>query len=238
MGNQLRNKIEFTKDEQDFLIELLMKNQFKKIVEIGVSRGGVSKMIMDYLPQNSKLFSIDLSSDFSVGEICKKKYNDDPRWKLYKGVYTFEVIEEIGSDIDMIILDTDHELPGELLDFLMVYPFLGENAIVIVHDILLYWLKSKTEIHSIAPRLLFNTLVGEKMNVGDWLEGNMGCVKLIKKSQDIHNILQCLKIPWNNLAIIRKIPEMKNFFLRYYCGDIQNHLIYFFEKIHRKFLGI
>ena len=214
LKNHQRSKIEFTKEEQNFLIDIIKKNNFKKIVEVGVARGGVSKIIMDHLSPNSKLFSIDLSLDSNIGELCKKKYNEDSRWNLYTGKYVFEVIEEIGFGIDLVILDTDHELPGELLDFLMVYPFLGENAIVIVHDILLYWLKSKTEIHSIAPRLLFNTLVGEKMNVGDWLEGNMGCVKLMKKSQDIHNILQCLNSACNNLAIIQKIPEMKNFFLR------------------------
>lgn len=233
LGNQLRNKIEFTKDEQDFLIELLMKNQFKKIVEVGVARGGVSKIIMDHLSPNSKLFSIDLSSDFSVGEICKKQYEYDDRWKLYTGSYVFEVVEDIGGDIDLVILDTDHELPGEILDFLMIYPFLRKNSTILVHDILLYWLKPKSEKQSIAPRLLFNTLIGEKKYPSGISQSNLGCVTVNKNLQDISLLIQCLKIPWENFEILNKSKEVKNFFLKYYGDefDLTNMVLKNIEKI-------
>ena len=46
-------------------------------------------------------------------------------------------LEEIGGDIDFLILDTVHSMPGEMLDFLAALPYLSSNAIVILHDITL-----------------------------------------------------------------------------------------------------
>ena len=56
-------------------------------------------------------------------------------WSLFKGDLATEFLEKIGNDIDMVFIDTVHYQPGEILDFLMVLPFLKEEAIVIFHDI-------------------------------------------------------------------------------------------------------
>ena len=45
-----------------------------------------------------------------------------------------DVIDEIGSDIDFLILDTLHIVPGEILDFLVCLPYLTKDAIVVLHD--------------------------------------------------------------------------------------------------------
>lgn len=231
LGNQLRNNIEFTKDEQHFLIRLLMENHFKKIVEVGVARGGISKIIMEYLPQNSKLFSIDLSSDSSIGEICKKKYNEDSRWNLYTGKYVFEVIEEIGFGIDLVILDTDHELPGEILDFLMIYPFLNENTFILIHDVLLYWLKPETEKQSIAPRLLFNTLVGRRKYPSTVSQSNLGGIFIDKNLQNIPLIIQSLKISWKNFKVLNRITELNSFFQKYFKDQTEEFQNLFLNQV-------
>jgi predicted O-methyltransferase YrrM len=56
-------------------------------------------------------------------------------WSLFKGDLATAFLEKIGNDIDMVFIDTVHYQPGEILDFLMVLPFLKEEAIVIFHDI-------------------------------------------------------------------------------------------------------
>ena len=56
------------------------------------------------------------------------------KWTLYIGTLTSQVIETIGNDIDFAFIDTMHITPGELLDWLMVLPFLKEEAIVVFHD--------------------------------------------------------------------------------------------------------
>jgi len=44
-------------------------------------------------------------------------------------------MKSIGNNIDMVFIDSAHFEPGEILDFLIVLPFLKEEAIVMFHDI-------------------------------------------------------------------------------------------------------
>lgn len=57
--------------------------------------------------------------------------------KFYIGTVLPLVIEEIGNDIDFLILDTTHSMPGEGLDFLVALPYLKENTVVCMHDVAL-----------------------------------------------------------------------------------------------------
>lgn len=43
-------------------------------------------------------------------------------------------MDQIGKDIDFLILDTAHCLPGELLDFIVCLPYLKNGCIVVLHD--------------------------------------------------------------------------------------------------------
>ena len=56
------------------------------------------------------------------------------KWTLYTGGITPEFIENIGSCIDFAFIDTKHVTPGEMLDWLMVLPFLKNESIVVFHD--------------------------------------------------------------------------------------------------------
>ena len=56
---------------------------------------------------------------------------------FYLGKILPYVIEKIGSEIDFVVLDTCHILPGELLYFLCILPYLKNGAVVVFHDITL-----------------------------------------------------------------------------------------------------
>ena len=56
------------------------------------------------------------------------------KWTLYTGGITSQFIETIGYGIDLVFIDIKHVTPGEMLDWLMVLPFLKNEAIVIFHD--------------------------------------------------------------------------------------------------------
>jgi hypothetical protein len=60
------------------------------------------------------------------------------RWKLYTGGLSIKFMDEIGGDIDFCLIDTLHTIPGGILDFLMVFPYLKNDAIIIFHDINLH----------------------------------------------------------------------------------------------------
>ena len=87
--------------------------------------------------------SIDISEDFHLDKNFKTGSLALPTKETLKiGTHNFYfntvipfMIDEIGNNIDFVILDTAHRLPGEVLDFLIVLPYLSENAVVCLHDV-------------------------------------------------------------------------------------------------------
>lgn len=80
--------------------------------------------------------------------------------KLHLGKFLPQVIDEIGGDIDLVILDTIHAMPGEGLDFLAVLPYLKPNAVVVLHDVSLNQTDKAALQH--ATTVLFSAVTAEK----------------------------------------------------------------------------
>ena len=125
-------------NDREFLNGIIRKFRPHKILEIGVCYGGSSIIMLNAINdfKDSKLYSIDLDSNENVGK-CVYKYFPDfvKKWELFKGNVASNFMKKIGDNIDMVFIDTAHFEPGEILDFLIVLPFLKEGAIIIIHDI-------------------------------------------------------------------------------------------------------
>ena len=132
--------------ESAFLCGLLNKFRPKKILELGVAGGATTAIILRCLEKIGQPYvmnSIDISEDFHLDKNFKTGSLALPTKENLKfGTHNFYFntvipfkIEEIGGDIDFVILDTAHVLPGEVLDFLIVLPYLSENAVVCLHDV-------------------------------------------------------------------------------------------------------
>ena len=151
--------------EREFLNGIVRKFHPKKILEIGVNRGGSSVIILNAIKNmtNSKLFSIDFISNKNIGA-CVRDYFPElsKKWELFTGNLASEFIQKIGNNIDLVFIDTIHLEPGEILDFLIILPFLKENAIVIFHDIAIQLLSPK-ERNEWAPYIIFNGIRGKKI---------------------------------------------------------------------------
>ena len=125
-------------NQREFLNGIIRKFKPKKILEIGVRHGGSSIIILNAINdfKDSKLFSIDISLSENIGNCVYKLFPEFlPKWTVFKGNIATEYMQSIGDNIDMLLFDTAHFEPGEILDFLIVLPFLKEEAIVIFHDI-------------------------------------------------------------------------------------------------------
>lgn len=132
--------VEMTENEIAFIKHFLTKNNPKKIVEIGVSAGGNTVNLLNWKNKEAQLYSIDLAkqwyrdnkklSGFMADDV-KNKNN----WKIYRGYDYLDVYKEIGNDIDFIIIDTVHAMPGEFLTFIATLPQLKDGCMVILHDI-------------------------------------------------------------------------------------------------------
>ena len=125
-------------NQREFLNGVVRKFRPKKIVEIGVNKGGGSSIILNAIQdiENAHLYSIDLSDGSHIGTCVKNLFPQFlNKWTLFKGDVSAKFMEQIGNDIDMVFIDSAHFEPGEILDFIIILPFLKEAAIVGFHDI-------------------------------------------------------------------------------------------------------
>ena len=95
--------------------------------------GGSSIIILNAIKdiEDSHLFSIDINNSSSIRKCVDKYFKHlSNKWTLFKGGIAAEC-----KDIDFAIIDKAHFEPGEILNFLLVLPFLKEEALIIFHDI-------------------------------------------------------------------------------------------------------
>ena len=129
ISQEIQTTSEMTVLERKFLNGLLNYFRPQKILEVGVSAGGSSAIILNTIKnsEKTKLFSLDYStsyykdSSFDVGWKAKELFPGNQQWILKTGVDAAEVIEEIGSGIDFVLLDTVHRHPAETLSFISIF---------------------------------------------------------------------------------------------------------------------
>lgn len=99
---------EMTEAERQFLNALILRTKPKKLLEIGVSRGGSSVIMLNAIRnnENAKLYSVDRYERFyddqniMVGSSVDNYPSLKNKWQLYTEDLTLGFIDEIGQDID------------------------------------------------------------------------------------------------------------------------------------------
>ena len=160
---------EMTSSERYFLSAIIQKYKPKKLLELGIAAGSSSVLILNAIKnvKNSYLMSVDYSTRYyrdttkDTGFIVDKYPYLKKRWTLYTGGLASRFMDKIGYDIDFCFIDTKHSLPGEILDFLLILPYLKTNAILVIHDTNLqtwgYWPQC------VSNNLLISAISGEKI---------------------------------------------------------------------------
>lgn len=163
---------EMNNEQLGFLCGLIREKRPEKIVEVGVAAGGTTCVILkciNLVGGNTKVYSVDLNNDYWRDPSKRTGYMLDelPQelkegHRLLTGKYLAERLEEIAPlrNIDFLILDTVHSLPGELFDFIAAYPYLNKNAVVVLHDIVLNHLDGNFETY--ATKIVFDVVAADK----------------------------------------------------------------------------
>ena len=133
-----------TKEERYFLNGMIRTHKPKKVLEIGIESGGGTAIILNALSdlEGSELFSVDYAqkswnhpdklSGFCAEEVLPELIY---KWHVFRGGDVSKFIEQIGRNIDMLVLDTVHIHPWETLNFICVLPFMKNDSWTILHDI-------------------------------------------------------------------------------------------------------
>ena len=214
-------------NQREFLNGVVRKFKPKKVLEIGVAEGGSSIIILNAIKdiEDSHLFSIDLSKNDMIGYCVKNIFqNLSNKWSLYTGNIPVKFMKKIGNNIDMVFIDSAHVEPGEILDFLMVLPFLKEEAIVIFHDIGNQITKCgrKHSRRNFAPYKIFNIIRGTKFYPsGNYiLTKDIGAIKLgINQYKYIHDYFRTLGGQWDYFPEEVHLKMLRKFIKTYYDND-------------------
>ena len=220
-------------NQREFLNGVVRKFRPIKILEIGVSKGGGTSIILNAIQdiKNAHLYSIDLNDGKNIG-ICVKKIFPEflNKWTLFQGDIAAKFIEQIGNDIDMVFIDSAHFEPGEILDFLIVLPFLKEGAIVGFHDIGNQITKSSHR-DEWAPYIIFNMIRGKTyLPSGDFILKHDIGIKILDKNQInyIHDYFRALGGQWQYFPKEKHIHLIRKYIKKYYDNDC---LIMFNETV-------
>ena len=224
-GSGLENLFLMTEFDLAFLCGALKTFRPRKIVEVGVAAGGSTAIILQALEDLGtpyEMHSIDLSPNFLfegytdkpvgfVAEFAKEKVFGNLRGthKFYLRKILPQVIDEIGDGIDFVILDTVHSLPGEVLDFLAVLPYLMDNAVVVLHDVSLHQIVGMFQNSSDPTRnatgVLLSAVTAEKfLNFQPETEENLFRYPNIaafrineQTAENIENVFLALTLRWS-----------------------------------------
>ena len=180
LSTESNSEPEMTEFESAFLCGVIKQFRPKKILEIGIAGGATTAIILQALEDLDapyEMYSLDASatfyrdqtnpSGFMAEFIIENNLLAPPHstlsgtHKFYRGNFLPQVIDEIGGDIDFVILDTMHSMPGEGLDFLAVLPYLKANAVVVLHDVTFNQILVQN-INGHATTVLFSAVTAEK----------------------------------------------------------------------------
>lgn len=135
-----------------------------------------------------------------------------------------QFLDDIGGDIDFLVLDTVHILPGEILDFLAVLPWLKDGAVVVLHDIFLNHYIPEA-INSYATRALLSTVTGEKI-IGRGNDGfgnyiGLGALRIMPDTRKYVEDLFCaLMLTWQYMPDLEQIELYREWFSKIYADDL------------------
>ncbi len=236
---------EMSNQDRLFLSTLVTRFKPQRLLELGVSRGGSSIIMLNAIKdlEHSHLYSIDYFDEHYKIKGKKTGFGVDDfpelkkKWTLKTGGMALNFLDELsdGKKFDFCFIDTVHSVPGEILDFLQVLPFLAENAVVVFHDTnsQLGAMYNRERIKLFSNNILMSAICGKKLipayypyisRYGNCFN-NIGAVKL--ERVNIYSIFNLLALPWTYLPSCEDLTKLKNFYSLYY----NDYYIKYFEDV-------
>lgn len=223
---------EMVDQDRNFLNSLILRLKPQKIVEIGVAKGGSSGIILNAIKdiKNAHLFSVDLNKNcYSMPEKATGFLMDEfpdlkKKWTLLTGGTIYDFADTIGGGVDLALIDTVHTNPGEILDFLGIFPYLKKDAVVIFHDTNLQAVSCQSKCST--NNTLMSAIAGEKLvpdnspfSGMDGFLNNIGAIKLnVDTFKSIYSVFNLLALHWEYLPTQDQFVKMISFFKKHYKG--------------------
>ena len=143
------------------------------------------------------------------------------KWKLFTGDLPHKFLVKLNMKFDFLFLDTAHMAPGELLNFIEVLPFLKENAIIVLHDIIWHFVRTIKFYPS--NIYLISAIHGDKVMCKDY-DGkveNIGAIFLYPNQEKHYfDYFLLLLAFWEYMPTDEQINDLRIFIKTYYKKKI------------------
>lgn len=219
-----------------FICGLMEEHRPRKIVEVGVDSGGTTAIILQCLSDlgyEFEMHSIDVRTESIsnpnepvgyLGERARQLLGITSH-RLHAGTVLPQCIDEIGPDIDFLILDTYHCLPGEVLDFLAALPYCTDDAFVCLHDIRENF-KTWNHRHLFGNAALFSCITGEKYLNDDGKRShaypNIGAVRITADTmRNAADVAALLMVSWDYLPSEDQLQSYGELIDAHYGEDVR-----------------
>jgi len=236
------NKSEMSYKDRAFLNGIIRKTKPETIVEIGLSAGGSTCVILNAIRdmEKTKLYSFDYNTiwyrdrgkdngrktGFLVNQIVPDLAS---KWELYTGGVPCRYFDNIPKDgIDICLIDTAHFNPGEHLNILEILPFMKKNGLIIYHD---------TSYHSLfgadgtTNLVSINTLSGKRILLKSEQTMGLPNIDAIILDENIEDMFSALfsniSLPWHYKITNEDFIEMYKHFSKYYPKDLVQIYVYY-----------
>ena len=231
---------EMSEFESAFLCGALKTFRPKKILEVGVAGGATTAIILqslENLGEPYEMHSVDIAEKFFrdpskatgfMAAFAKEKIFGrlHGTHKFYLGKVLPQIIDEISGDIDFVILDTIHMLPGEVLDFIAMLPYLKVGTMVVIHDVVINQI-GILEHHprSYSNAVLFSAVTAEKFlnfdEQGFFRYPNIGAFKVNEQTaENIDNVFLSLILRWKYLPPDEQLVAYRKLYRRFYPAEL------------------
>lgn len=115
-----------------FLLDLIIKNNFKTMAEVGVKNGRTTFFLLDNIPDLT-IFAIDIDTKNFYNNTVKEKYKE--RLIPIQGRSDAVADQISDNSLDLVFIDADHSYGAVKKDILKYTPKLKESGLLTGHDI-------------------------------------------------------------------------------------------------------
>lgn len=232
--------IEMSEFDSGFLCGLIQKFRPRKFLELGVASGGTTAIILQCLAD------LQLDCEIHSVDISPKLYSDSTKETGYLGIQMKTILppmyhkfyighgipyflSEIGAEIDFLLLDTSHFMPGEVLDFIEILPYLTDSAVVCIHDIAISQAPRFHMAH--ACSVLFQSVTAKK--IMNFLPNrgypNIAAFQITSETRkNIMDVFCALTMRWNYVPAANEMERYKNLIQEKYpahCLDVYDEAV-------------
>lgn len=237
-------KSEMSYKERAFINGIIRKAKPKVLVEMGLSAGGSSCVILNAIKDNpeSHLYSFDYNTNWYRDEYKRQDMGRKTgflvdlllpilksKWSLYTGGVPSQYFHNLPNEgVDVCLIDTAHFNPGEHLNLLEILPFMKRNGLIIFHDTI-YHAYCSFSNQGYTNYVALNSLSGKRVQLkSENTHGlpNIGAV-VLGETIDYYKLFTNLSLPWYYLPSNKDLINLYIYFSKYYTINLLQIYVFY-----------